>query len=118
MSLRLASAALNPLSCSELPISVKIVSIPTIPYSEGESNRPNIIPKVSTRTCWAPLFMAPQKSPFAVFSFSDCSVMCSTTNYFTSLPGFTSFSTEVTASDPSKFSAERIIPSLTNPFLN
>ena len=38
--------------------------------------------------------------------------------YFTSLPGFTSFNKEVTANEPSKFSALRIIPSLTKPFLN
>lgn len=36
--------------------------------------------------------------------------------YFTSLPGFTSFSGLITASFPSKFSAERIIPSDVIPF--
>ena len=39
-------------------------------------------------------------------------------DYLTSLPGFTSFNREVTASEPSKFSALRIMPSLTKPFLN
>ena len=41
-----------------------------------------------------------------------------TANYFTSLPGFTSRSSEVTANEPSKFSALSIMPSLTRPFLN
>ena len=71
MFLTFTNAARNPLSCNEFPIRVKIVSIPTIPYSSGERMRPKIIPNKSTSTCWAPLLMAPQKSPLAVFSFSE-----------------------------------------------
>ena len=30
-----------------------------------------MIPKTKPSNCWMPLFLPPQKSPFAVFSFSD-----------------------------------------------
>lgn len=63
-------------------MAVKIVSTPTIPYSAGVSRRARKMPKRMLSTCVVPLLIAPQKRPFAVFSFKFSAIfVCKNTHF-------------------------------------
>lgn len=74
-SFSLTSAVENPLFCRAVAISEKMVIMAIKPQSDGESRRPRMMPNTSPSNCCMPLFIPPQKSPFAVFSFSDSIIL-------------------------------------------
>ena len=65
----LMMAVEKPLDCRLPAIAEKMAIIPIGAHSSGVSMRPNRMPIITFSICMVPLFSAPQKSPFAVFSF-------------------------------------------------
>ena len=65
----LTMAVENPLDCRLPAMAEKMVIMPMGAHSSGRIIRPSRMPMVTFSTWVLPLFSAPQKSPFAVFSF-------------------------------------------------